>query len=85
MTIRLALGVYLSLWLVWLLSGYVRQYRGRHRGERGGRCEGEASADPWESWETRPTASRDRRGLYLLIWVALVIAIAAAWHAVHPG
>jgi hypothetical protein len=70
MTFRLALVIYFLLLLAWIVSGYFRRRPGADGGSPG-------------SGELR--SPHGRQILYVLLWAAIVVAIATGWSVLHPG
>jgi hypothetical protein len=70
MTFRLALVTYFMLLLAWIVSGYFRRRRSGDAGSAAGE---------------EPRSPQGRHILYVLLWAAIVVAIATGWHVLHPG
>lgn len=80
MTIRLALTIYFVLWLAWLVPWYFRRYHGKDRGDAAAGGSGGVGVHG----QVETGSPRGRMFLYLLIWSAVIIAIATAWRVMHP-
>ena len=70
MTFRLALVIYFLLLFAWIVSGYFRRRPPLDAGSPSG---GE------------PRSPQGRQILYVLLWAAIVVAIATGWYVLHPG